>query len=179
MVGEARPGYELWRPNRAKSSSQLMRFVVMLLLVISIALMLTIILGGWAVLNGGGYWGVISLVIVFIYALLTVMVGRWSRGAITISVALAVLMLIFAAIGFDSWFARDKPGFTEAALPSDLLGLLTFLMIPVQIALAVACSIAIKQEWHVEEERPIGSGDSGATGEAGPDNAGSASPSAA
>jgi hypothetical protein len=156
-----------------------MRFVVMLLLVISIILMLTIILGGWAVLNGGGYWGVISLIIVGFYVVLTIMVGRWSRGAITISVAVAVLMLIFAAIGFDSWFARDKAGFTEAALPSDLLGLLTFLMIPVQIALAVASSIAIKQEWHVEEERPIGSGDSGTADGAGADTTGSASPSAA
>lgn len=179
MVGEARPGYELWRPNRAKSSSQLLRFTVMLLLVVSIVLMLVIIFGGWAVLNGGGYWGVISLGIVLFYAVLTIMVGRWSRGAITIAVALAVLMLIFATIGFGSWFARDKAGFTEAALPSDLLGLLTFLMIPIQIALAVACSIAIKQEWHVEEERPIGSGDPGAPGDVTPDTTGSASPSAA
>ncbi|MEX0620131.1 MAG: hypothetical protein WD181_00955 [Solirubrobacterales bacterium] len=178
MVGEARPGYELWRPNRAKASSQLMRLVVMLLMVVSIALMLIVIFGGWTVLNGGGYWGTISLGIVFVYALLTVMVGRWSRGAITISVALAVLMLIFAAIGFESWFARDKAGFTEAALPSDLLGLVTFLLIPVQIALAVAASIAVKQEWHVEEERPIGSGDSGTTGDFGSDSAGSAAPNA-
>jgi hypothetical protein len=179
MVGEARPGYELWRPNRAKASSKLMRFVVMLLLLVSIALMLIVILGGWSVLNGGGYWGTISLGIVAVYVILTIMVGKWSRGAITISVALAVLMLIFATIGFDSWFARDKPGFTEAALPSDLLGLLTMLLIPVQIALAVASSIAIKQEWHVEEERPIGSGDPGAGSNAGADPAGSASPSAA
>jgi len=179
MVGEARPGYELWRPNRAKASSQLMRFVVMLLLIVSIALMLTIILGGWAVLNGGGYWGTISLGIVAFYVILTILVGRWSRGAITISVAVAVLMLIFAAIGFESWFSRDRAGFSEAALPSDLLGLLTFLMIPVQIALAVASSVAIKQEWHVEEERPIGSGQSGATGDEGSDSTGSASPSAA
>jgi hypothetical protein len=88
-------------------------------------------------------------------------------------------MLIFATIGFESWFARDKAGFSEAALPSDLLGLLTFLMIPVQIALAVASSVAIKQEWHVEEERPIGSGDSGTTGDAESGTTGSASPSAA
>jgi hypothetical protein len=179
MVGEARPGYELWRPNRAKASSQLMRFVVMLLLVVSMALMLVVIIGGWSVLNGGGYWGTISLGIVVFYGILTVMVGRWSRGAITISVALAVLMLIFAAIGFESWFARDKAGFSDAALPSDLLGLLTLLMVPVQIALAVAASIAVKQEWHVEEERPIGSGDPGARADAGPDSASSASPSAA
>ena len=175
MVGEARPGYELWRPNRAKASSQLTRFVLMLLLIVSIALMLLVVLGGWSLLTGGGTWGVISLVIVLIYVVLTIMVGRWSRGALTLSVAIAVLMLIFSSIGFESWFARDKADFAEAALPSDLLGLLVFLMIPVQIALAVVASIAIRQEWHVEEERPIGSGD----GSAGTEAPGPASPSAA
>lgn len=158
MVGEARPGYELWRPNRAKSSTQLTRFIVVLLLVISIVLMLLVILGGWSLLTGGGTWGIISLIIVFIYAVLAIMVGRWSRGAVTLSVAFAVLMLIFSGIGFESWFARDKADFAEAALSSDLIGLLVFLMVPVQIALGVAASVAIKQEWHVEEERPIGSG---------------------
>jgi hypothetical protein len=175
MVGEARPGYELWRPNRAKASSQLTRFALMLLLVVSIALMLLVILGGWSLLTGGATWGVISLIIVFIYGVLTIMVGRWSRGAVTLSVAIAVLMLIFSSIGFESWFARDKVDFAEAALSSDLIGLLVFLMIPVQIAVAVVASIAIKQEWHVEEERPIGSGDGGA----GTETPGPASPSAA
>ena len=175
MVGEARPGYELWRPNRAKASSQLTRFLLMLLLIVSIALMLLVVLGGWSLLTGGSMWGVISLIIVFVYVILTVMVGRWSRGAVTLSVAIAVLMLIFSSIGFESWFARDKADFAEAALPSDLIGLLVFLMIPVQIAVAVVASIAIRQEWHVEEERPIGSGD----GAAGAEASASASPSAA
>lgn len=176
MVGEARPGYELWRPNRAKASSQLTRFVLMLLLVVSIVLMLLVVLGGWSLLTGGTMWGVISLIIVGLYAVLTIMVGRWSRGAVTLSVVVAILMLIFSSIGFESWFARDKADFAEAALPSDLIGLLVFLMIPVQIAVAVVASIAIKQEWHVEEERPIGSGGDGATGSETP---GPATPSAA
>ncbi len=159
MVGEARPGYELWRPNRAKASSQTARFVVVLLQLVSAALVAVITLGGWSLLTGGALWGTISLIIVFVYVLLGIMTGRWSRGALTLTVALAVLMLIFSAIGFESWFARDKPDFSEAALPSGLLGLLTMLMIPLQIALAVAASIAFRQEWHVEEERRIGSGD--------------------
>lgn len=175
MVGEARPGYELWRPNRAKASSQLTRFVLMLLLIASAALILLVVLGGWSLLTGGTLWGVISLLIALLYVLLTIMVARWSRGAVTLSVVVAILMLIFSSIGFESWFARDKADFAEGALPSDLIGLLVFLMIPVQIALAVVASIAIKQEWHVEEERPIGSGDDGSGTEA----SGTASPSAA
>ena len=110
----------------------------MLLLIASIALMLLVVLGGWSLLTGGATWGAISLLIVLIYVILTIMVGRWSRGAVTLSVVFAVLMLIFSStIGFESWFARDKADFAEAALPSDLIGLLVFLMIPVQIALGI------------------------------------------
>jgi hypothetical protein len=164
MVGEARPGYELWRPNRAKSSSLTTRFVVALLQIVSAALIAIIVLGGWSVLNGAGLWGIITLVIGFLYVLLAIMTWRWSRGALTLTVALTVFMLIFSTIGFESWFARDRAGFTEPALPSDLLGLLTVIMIPVQIALGIAASIAFRQEWHVEEERPIGSGETPAQG---------------
>ncbi len=149
----------------------------MLLLIASIALMLLVVLGGWSLLTGGATWGVISLLIVLIYVILTIMVGRWSRGAVTLSVVFAVLMLIFSSIGFESWFARDKADFAEAALPSDLVGLLVFLMIPVQIALGIVASIAVKQEWHVEEERPIGSG--GGSSDAAAETSGTASPSAA
>jgi hypothetical protein len=162
MVGEARPGYELWRPNRAKASSQLARFTVILLLLVSAALMLVIVLGGWSLLTGGGTWAVISLIIVALYVLMAVMTGRWSRGALTLTIAFSILMLIFGAIGFESWFARDKAGFSEAGLPSALLGTLLLLLVPLQIALATAATIAFRQEWHVEEERPIGSGDGGA-----------------
>jgi len=177
MVGEARPGYELWRPNRAKSSSQTMRFVVVLLLLVSALLMAVIVIGGWSLLTGGPLWGVISMIVVSLYLLLAFMTGRWSRGALTLIISFAVLMLIFSAIGFESWFARDKTDFTQASLPSDLIGLLTILMIPVQIALAVVASIAFRQEWHVEEERPIGSGDDG--GASGTASSGPASPTPA
>jgi hypothetical protein len=164
MVGEARPGYELWRPNRAKASSLTTRFVVALLQIVSAVLMAIITLGGWSILNGAGLWGIITLIIAALYVILAIMTFRWSRGALTLTVALTVFMLIFSTIGFESWFARDKPGFSEAALPTDLLGLLTIVMIPVQIALGIAASIAFRQEWHVEEERPIGSGDAPPSG---------------
>ena len=42
------------------------------------------------------------------------------------------------------------------ALPEDLLGLLTIVVIPVQILLIVVAMVAFNQEWHVEEERPVG-----------------------
>lgn len=158
-IGEARPGYELWRPNREKTESQTTRFLAVVLLVVSAILMLIVTFGGWDVLVGGSTYGIISLVMVGVYILLAVMTWRWSRGALSLIMALSVLFGILCAVGAESWFARDKAYFAEAALPSDLIGLLVIILIPVQIALLIVCAIAFNQEWHVEEERPIGSGD--------------------
>lgn len=158
-LGEARPGYELWRPNRHKSSSQTTRFLAVVLLVASIALMLIVTLGGWSLLLGGATFGVITLVFCAVYGLIALMIARWSRGALSLTIALSVLLAILCAVGADSWFARAKPGFAEAGLPSDLLGTLVVILIPVQLALAFVCAIGFTQEWHVEEERPIGGQD--------------------
>ena len=157
-VGEARPGYELWRPNRHKTGSQTTRFAAVVLLIASIVLMLIVALGGWSLLLGGTTFGVIALIFCGVYALLAVLIARWSRGALSLTIALSVLLAILCAVGAESWFARAKPGFAEASLPSDLLGTLVVILIPVQLVLAAVCAIGFTQEWHVEEERPIGSG---------------------
>ena len=158
-LGEARPGYELWRPNRSKSSSLTARFIVMLLLLVSAALILVVVLGGWSILIGGSTYGIIGIIFAAVYVLFAVMVFRWSRGALTVTIAFSILLLIFCGVGAGSWFARDKPGFAEAALPSDLIGLLVLILIPVQLALAIAAAVAFNQEWHVEEERFLGEGE--------------------
>jgi len=154
-LGEARPGYELWRPNRSKSGSITARFAVVLLLLVSAVLMIIVVIGGWDVLVGGGTFGIIGIIFSLVYILLAIMVGRWSRGALTLAIAFSVLLMIFCVVGAPSWFARDKPGFTDAALPSDLIGLLVIILIPIQILLAVASAIGFNQQWHVEEERPL------------------------
>jgi hypothetical protein len=138
---------------------------VILLLVISAALMLIITLGGWNVLVGGTTYGIIALVMTGVYVLLAVMTWRWSRGALSLTIALSVLFGILCAVGADSWFARDKAYFADPNLPSDLLGLLVLILIPVQVALLIVAAIAFNQEWHVEEERPIGSGETGGDGD--------------
>ena len=40
-----------------------------------------------------------------------------------------------------------------------LIGLLVVILIPLQILLIAVAMIGFSQEWHVEEERPIGSGE--------------------
>jgi hypothetical protein len=67
-------------------------------------------------------------------------------------------MTIFAAVAAPGWFARAKDGLESPALPEDLLGLLTVIVIPVQLLLVVVAMYAFNQEWHVEEERPLDPG---------------------
>ncbi|MBK5111132.1 MAG: hypothetical protein JJE10_07160 [Thermoleophilia bacterium] len=171
-IGEARPGYELWRPNRSKASCLTTRLVIIILLLVSVALMLLVAFGGWPVLNGGPRYGFQLILFSAVYLLIAYLIFKWSRGALSLTVALAVLLLIFALVGAGSWFARNKSGFEEGALPSELLGTFVLILAAVQVALAVACVIGVRQEWHVEAERPIGSGDETPTASpAGPDAA--------
>ena len=91
-----------------------------------------------------------------LYVLFAFLVMRWNRGVLPVAAALAVLMIIFAAVAAGGWFARDKPGLESPALPEDLLGLLTVIVIPVQLLLLIVAMIGFNQAWNVEEERPIG-----------------------
>jgi hypothetical protein len=75
-----------------------------------------------------------------------------------VSAAFAVIMIIFAAVAAPGWFARDKPGLESPALPEDLLGVLTLVVIPVQILLIIVAMVGFNHQWSVEEERPIGAG---------------------
>ena len=158
-INELTPGYEIWHPNREKQASRTTRLVIVLLLLISALLMVIVLIGGWSVLTGGTTWGVIGLLLAALYVLLARMVWKWSRGALTLTTAMSVLLLILFSVGVSSWFARNKPDFAEPALPVEFVGLLVVILIPVQAALAVATAVGFNQQWYVEEERPIGSGD--------------------
>ena len=80
-------------------------------------------------------------------------VARWNRGVLPVAAALAIILLIFAAVAGPAWFERDKTGFTDPALDSSLLGLITLLIVPVQALLIVFSMQAFSQEWNVEVER--------------------------
>jgi hypothetical protein len=56
-VGEVRPGYELWRPNREKAGSVTTKFVIVLLLLATAVLAALITITGWSLLKGGGLVG--------------------------------------------------------------------------------------------------------------------------
>jgi hypothetical protein len=154
-VATARPGYELWRPNREKAEAKTMKALIAFVLLVSAGLLIIITIGGWERLLGPSV-GLMSLLWAALYIVFAFLVMRWNRGILPVAAALAVILAIFAAIAAPDWFARDKSGLDSPALPEDLLGLLTLIVVPVQLVLIVVTMIGFNQEWHVEEERPIG-----------------------
>jgi hypothetical protein len=150
-----RPGYELWRPNREKPETKTTRFIVSFVLLVSAGLLILITLGGWTRLEGASV-AIMTLIWAGLYILFAVLVTRWNRGVLPVASALAVILAIFAAVAAPAWFDRDKPGLSGPALPDDFLGLLCIIVIPVQLLLITVAMLGFNQNWHVEEERPIG-----------------------
>lgn len=160
-------GYVIERPNRAKASSRSTRAVVVLLLLVTVALMLIVIVGGWSALQGAK---TIQIFYVVIYLVMAYYIGRWNRGALPVAAALAIILAIFAAVAGPEWLSRDKDGFATAetlfgttGLEASVLGLVTFLIIPVQILLIAFAAQGFRQDWHVEVEVPKGRREAPAT----------------
>jgi presenilin-like A22 family membrane protease len=144
------PGVVITHPNRDKAVVQATRATVVLLLLATAALVLIITVGGWSVLQGAlpvqiGY--------ILAYLLLAFFALRWNRGVLPVAAALAVLLGIFALVAGPAWFARDKTGFAQPELNAGLLGLLTLLIIPVQMLLVAFAMRGFSQGWNVELER--------------------------
>jgi lysylphosphatidylglycerol synthetase-like protein (DUF2156 family) len=150
-----RQGYELWRPNRQKAEAKTMKAIVALVLLISAGIVIVITLGGWERLQSSSV-AVMSMIYAALYIVFAVLIFNWNRGLLPVASALAIILAIFAAIAGPAWFDRSKDGLSSPALPEDLLGLLTLVLVPVQLLLIAVAMIAFNQEWHVEEERPVG-----------------------
>ena len=116
-VGEVRPGYELWRPNREKPESITTKFVIVLLLLATAAIAALVTIAGFSLMTAAAAWDIICMIYAVLYAFFAFLVARWSRGILPVAAALSMILAIFCAVGADSWFARDKAGFDEALLP--------------------------------------------------------------
>jgi lysylphosphatidylglycerol synthetase-like protein (DUF2156 family) len=158
-VGEVRPGYELWHPNREKPEVIATKFAIVLLMLATGTIAALVAIGGWSLLSGGGGMGTVCLIYAGLYFLFAYLAYRWSRGALPVAAALSMILAIFCAVGANSWFARDKADFEEALIPVPIIGLLVLIMALLQILLIAAAFYGFSQDWHVEEERPIGSGE--------------------
>jgi lysylphosphatidylglycerol synthetase-like protein (DUF2156 family) len=147
---ERRQGVIITHPNRDKPVVQATRATVVVLLLISAALVLIVTVGGWNALEGAipvqiGY--------VAVYLTFAFYAARWNRGVLPISAVLAVFLLIFAAVAAPGWFDRDKSGFAQPTINAGLLGVLTLLIVPVQILLVTFAMRGFSQGWNVELER--------------------------
>ena len=158
-VGEVRPGYELWRPNREKAESVTTKVVTVFLLAATAIIAVIVAISGFSLMSGGTGMAIVTLIYGLLYAFFAFLVARWNRGILPVAAALSMILAIFCAVGANSWFARDKAGFEDGLLPVTLIGLLVVVLALLQIVLIAACLYAFNQEWHVEEERPIGSGE--------------------
>src|SRR5262249_61645697 len=78
---------------------------------------------------------------------------RWIRAVLPVTAGRAVLLGIFALVAGPAWFDRDKAGFAQPSLDASLLGLLTLLLVPIQILLVAFCMRGFNQGWNVELER--------------------------
>jgi hypothetical protein len=152
-AGAIRPGYELWRPNRERPEAKSARALVVFLLLVTAGLAFVIIIGGWSRLEGVK---LLTIVYAALYVLFAFLVARWNRGVLPVASALAIILAIFAGIAAPAWFDRAKEGLSNPALSPDLLGILCLLLVPIQVMLIAVAMVAFNQDWHVEEERPIG-----------------------
>jgi hypothetical protein len=137
-------------PNRAKASSKAAKATVLLLLLVSVALMLIVTVGGWDVLQGAK---AIQIAYILIYLIMAFYVSRWNRGVLPVAAALAIILLIFAAVAVPGWVDRDDTGFSQPTIDSGVLAIVTALLIPVQILLIAFAMRAFNQAWNVEVER--------------------------
>lgn len=164
QVRNVRPGYAVIHPNRQKAICKVTRLIVVALLVASVVLMLLLTIGGWDKLQGlkpVNFFAALVFVLLAVAILL-----RWAPGLLPIAALFAILLLITAVVAATglagtSWFDRNHTGFASpeslfgsGGLSPSVLGTITVLLIPVEIALIVFAMIGFSQGWNVEQEVP-------------------------
>src|SRR3954454_12620163 len=127
-VGEVRPGYELWRPNREKADAVTTKVVLVFLLLATAALAIIVAIAGFSLMSGGTGMAIVSLLYGLLYAFFAFLVARWNRGILPVAAALSIILAIFCTVGADSWFARDKSGFEDGLLPVTVIGLFVVIL---------------------------------------------------
>ena len=163
QVRNVRPGYAVIHPNRDKAICKLTKLIIVGFLIASVVLIMILTIGGWSKLQG---MKPVNFGWAAVYIIIAVFILRWARGLLPIAAALAMLLVliaVIAAFGLDgtSWYDRNHNSFGGAqslfggaGLTNDVLGTVTVLLIPVEIALIVIAMIGFAQGWNVETEVP-------------------------
>jgi len=141
-------------PNRKSRRSRTTRAIVVALLLVSDIMLVIVTVGGWEKIQGAKP---VQLAYIVIYLLLAFYIGRWRSGLLPVAAAFAIILLIFAGIGGPAWFVRDKEGFADPLLDESIIGLLTLILIPLQVLLIAFAAKGFSQKWGVEVEHRVGS----------------------
>jgi hypothetical protein len=136
-------------PNREGAEAKATKAAVTLLLVASSVITAIITIGGWSKLEGAQLWAIFYVVI---YLVMAWLVNKWNRGILPVAAALAILLAVIALVAAPGWFDRDKAGFANPALPPGILGLLTAILVPLQVLLIAFALRAFSQKWNIEVE---------------------------
>ena len=137
-------------PNRDKAASRSTKALVVGLLLVTAALLAIATVGGWSRIQGAKS---LQIVYVLVYVVLAYYVARWRSGLLPVAAALAIVLAMFAIISGPEWFDRDNTGFTDPALDSSLVGVLTLVLVPLQVLLIVFAARGFSQRWGIEVER--------------------------
>ncbi len=137
-------------PNRDKAGSRSTKALVVALLIGSALLLAIVTAGGWTRIQGAKP---LQIAFVLLYLVLAYYIARWRSGLLPVAAAFAIVLLLFAAISAPGWFERNGPGFDDPALDSGLVGVLTLLLVPIQLLLIVVSARGFSQRWSVEVER--------------------------
>ena len=78
---------------------------------------------------------IVAILYALVYLGMAFVVSRWNRGVLPVAAGLAVLFAVVAAVAGPAWFDRDKAGFDVPALEPSILGMLTLILVPVQLLL--------------------------------------------
>ena len=140
-------------PNRDKPESQATRALVVALLLISAAVLAVATIGGWEKTQGAKS---LQLAYILIYLVIAFFVARWRSGLLPVAASFAIILLIFCAISGPQWFDRDRAGFDDPLLGATILGVLTLVLVPLQLLLITAAARGFSQKWSVEVERTTG-----------------------
>jgi len=140
-------------PNRDRPESQATRALVVALLLLSTLVLAIATVGGWEKIQGAKP---VHVAFVIVYLLLAFFIARWRSGLLPVAASFAIILLIFCAISGPEWFARDKPGFDDPLLGAGVVGVLTLVLVPLQLLLIAAAARGFSQKWSVEVERRAG-----------------------
>ena len=140
---------KITHPHRHEAVVRTTRAVVVFLLALSALLVLIVTVGGWSQLEG---MIPVDIAFILIYFALAYYALRWNRGVLPVAATLAVFLMIFAAAAASSWFSHTGGGYAQPAIESNVLGILTLILVPLQLALIVFAMRGFKQGWNVEVE---------------------------